>query len=153
MADYIKTVVFRIGNESYGIDISLVQYIADNIDIVHVPNSISYVKGIVNLGGEVIPVYSLKRKFNIPDDNSSRGCITISAGDVKIALEVDEVVEMSDIDSNMVIPMPIIVKNAETIYMDRVAKIGGKLVVLIDVEKLLTDEESEAVKKLAEETR
>lgn len=153
MADYVKPVVFKVGNESYGVDINLVQSIENDINIVPVPNSIAYVKGIVNLRGEVIPVYSLKKKFNMPDDGSGRSCVVISTGEIKIALEVDEVIEISDISPDMIIPMPAIIVNAETAYMDRVANTDGKLIVLLDVQKLLTDEESEAVKKLTEDMK
>lgn len=153
MADYVKPVVFKVGNESYGVDINLVQSIENDINIVPVPNSITYVKGIVNLRGEVIPVYSLKRKFNMPDDGYSASCVIISTGEIKIALEVDTVVEISDISPDMIIPMPLLIRNAETVYMDRVANANGKLIVLLDVQKLLTDEESEAVKKLTEDMK
>lgn len=153
MADYVKPVVFKVGNESYGVDINLVQSIENDISIVPVPNSIAYVKGIVNLRGEVIPVYSLKRKFNMSDDGFSTSCVIISTGEIKIALEVDEVVEISEIRPDMIIPMPAIIRNAETAYMDRVANMEGKLIVLLDVQKLLTDEESEAVKRLAEDMK
>lgn len=153
MADYVKPVVLKIGKESYGVDINLVQSIESDIDIVPVPNSIAYVKGIVNLRNEVIPIYSLKRKFNMPDDGSSRSCVIIDTGEVKIALEVDQVVEISELSPEMISPMPMIIKNAATAYMDRVANVGGKLIVLLDVKKLLTDEESEAVKKLAEDMK
>lgn len=150
MTDYTKPVVFKIGEESYGVDINLVQSIENGIDFVPVPNAVEYVKGIVNLRGEVIPVYSLKRKFNIPDDNLNGSCVIISAGDFKIALEVDEVLEISEMKASDIVRMPIVVKNPDTEFMDRVANIGGRLVILMDVMKLLTREESAAVKKLAE---
>lgn len=153
MANYDKPVVFKVGNESYGVDINLVQSIENDINIVPVPNSVEYVKGIVNLRGEVIPLYSLKRKFNMPDDSSSRSCVIISIGEIKIAIEVDEVVEISEVHPDMIMPMPIIIINAETVFMDRVANIGGKLVILLDVERLLTDEESETMKRLAEDMK
>ncbi len=153
MADYIKPVVFKIGKEAYGVDINLVQSIENDINVVPVPNSIAYVKGIVNLRGEVIPVYSLKRKFNMADDNASRSCVIISTGEIKIALEVDEVLEISEINADMIIPMPAIIKSVETVYMDRVANVAGRLIVLLDVQRLLTDEESEAVRKLAEDMK
>lgn len=153
MANYDKPVVFKVGNESYGVDINLVQSIENDINIVPVPNSVEYVKGIVNLRGEVIPLYSLKRKFNMPDDSSSRSCVIISIGEIKIAIEVDEVVEISEVRPDMIMPMPRIIINAETVFMDRVANIGGKLVILLDVERLLTDEESETMKRLAEDMK
>ena len=56
MSDYIKPVVFKVGNEMYGVDINLVQSIEREIQVVPVPNSMPYIKGIVNLRSEVIPV-------------------------------------------------------------------------------------------------
>ena len=151
MADYIKPVVFKLGNEAFGVDINLVLGIENQINIVNVPNAVSYVKGIINLRGQVVPVYSLKRKFNIPDDEPSRNSIIINTGDVMIALEVDEVLEISDIKEENIVPMPVMIKTIETKYLDRVANIDGKLVILLDVTKLLTEEEEAGVKKLAED--
>lgn len=151
MASYIKPVVFKLGNELYGVDINLVQSIENQINIVPVPNAISYVKGIINLRGEVVPIYSLKRKFNMSDVVPLKSCIIINAGSVKLALEVDEVVEIGDMKESDITPMPILVKNADTRYLDRVANVAGKLIVLLDVNKLLTAEEEESVIKLAED--
>ena len=151
MANYIKPVVFKIGNEAYGVDINLVQAIENNISIVPVPNSMQYVKGIINLRGEVVPVYSLKRKFNMPDEVATDTTIIVSVGDVKIAIEVDQVLEISDINPDNIVNMPLIIKNEATMYMDRVANVDGKLVILLDVMKLLSAEEEESMKKLAED--
>ena len=71
MSDYIKPVVFKVGNEMYGVDINLVQSIEREIQVVPVPNSMPYIKGIVNLRSEVIPVYSLKKKFGLVDNGVS----------------------------------------------------------------------------------
>ena len=68
MADYIKPVIFRLGNQQFGVDINLVQSIEREINIVRVPNAMKYISGIVNLRGEVIPAFSLRKKFGT-DDN------------------------------------------------------------------------------------
>lgn len=151
MANYIKPVVFRLGQELYGVDINLVQAIENQINVVPVPNSVSYVKGIINLRGEVVPVYSLKRKFNMPQDGEVKSCIIANLDNCKLAIEVDEVVEISDIKPDNITQMPILVRNSETRYLDRVANVDGKLIVLLDVTKLLTKEEEESVVKLAED--
>ena len=65
MADYIKPVVFKVGELLYGVDINLVQSIEKQVKVVPVPNATDYIKGIVNLRNEVIPLYSLKRKFKM----------------------------------------------------------------------------------------
>ncbi|MBQ4282565.1 MAG: chemotaxis protein CheW [Lachnospira sp.] len=151
MANYIKPVVFKLGNELYGVDINMVRGIENQLNIVPVPNAISYVKGIINLRGEVVPIYSLKRKFNMPDTTPLRSCIIINLEQTLLALEVDEVVEIGQLDDKNITPMPTIVKKEDTMYLDRVANVDGKLIILLDVNKLLTEDEVESVIKLAED--
>lgn len=151
MADYIKPVVFKIEGQLFGVDINVVQSIEKQISIVPVPNSTAYIKGIVNLRGEVIPVYSLKRKFNMKDESYTDSSIIINAGSVKLALEVDEVMEIGDVGSENIVNMPSIINNDDTRFMDRVAHVGNDLIILLDAEKLLTDQETESIKKITED--
>lgn len=150
MAEYIKPVVFRLNNELYGVDINVVQSIEKQIQVVSVPNAVSYVKGIINLRGEVIPVYSFKRKFKQREDSITDNAIIININGDKLALEVDEVMEISDIDTANIMEMPPIIRNPETIYMDRVANVNGKLIILINVNILLSREEKENLKSMVE---
>ena len=145
MANYVKPVVFLLGKEMYGVDINLVQSIEKDLNVVPVPNSQSYIKGIVNMRNEVIPVYSLARKFGKEQEATAESTIIISSGGLKLALEVDEVLEINDIDESHILPMPSMLVKADTQYLD------GKLILLLDVEKLLSDDEAEDVKKITEE--
>ncbi len=153
MADYVKPVVFKVAGQFYGVDISLVLGIEKQMSIVPVPNSTAYVKGIINLRGEVVPVYSLKRKFGLSDPGPTETMIIINVNEngIKIALEVDEVVEIDDINPEKIVNMPLIAKTPETKYLDRVAHVKDGLVILMDVNALLTEDEAENVKKLTEE--
>ena len=151
MANYVKPVVFLLGKEMYGVDINLVQSIEKDLNVVPVPNSQSYIKGIVNMRNEVIPVYSLARKFGKEQEATAESTIIISSGGLKLALEVDEVLEINDIDESHILPMPSMLVKADTQYLDRVANVDGKLILLLDVEKLLSDDEAEDVKKITEE--
>lgn len=151
MANYVKPVVFLLGKEMYGVDINLVQSIEKDLNVVPVPNSQSYIKGIVNMRNEVIPVYSLARKFGKEQEATAESTIIISSGGLKLALEVDEVLEINDIDESHIMPMPSMLVKADTQYLDRVANVEGKLILLLDVEKLLSDDEAEDVKKITEE--
>lgn len=153
MSDYIKPVVFKVGNEMYGVDINLVQSIEREIQVVPVPNSMPYIKGIVNLRSEVIPVYSLKKKFRLVDNGVSENTIIIDTKNVKLALEVDEVVEIGDIEPENIVPMPEIALNAQTQYMPRVAHVDGNLIILLDVTELLSEEEEAVVKQMAEDMK
>ena len=92
MADYIKPVVFKVGELLYGVDINLVQSIEKQVKVVPVPNATDYIKGIVNLRNEVIPLYSLKRKFKMKDEGYTECSIIVNTGEVKLALEVDDVI-------------------------------------------------------------
>lgn len=149
--NYVKPVVFLLGKEMYGVDINLVQSIEKDLNVVPVPNSQSYIKGIVNMRNEVIPVYSLARKFGKEQEATAESTIIISSGGLKLALEVDEVLEINDIDESHILPMPSMLVKADTQYLDRVANVDGKLILLLDVEKLLSDDEAEDVKKITEE--
>ena len=153
MSDYIKPVVFKVGNEMYGVDINLVQSIEREIQVVPGPNSMPYIKGIVNLRSEVIPVYSLKKKFGLVDNGVSENTIIIDTKNVKLALEVDEVVEIGDIEPENIVPMPEIALNAQTQYMPRVAHVDGNLIILLDVTELLSEEEEAVVKQMAEDMK
>ena len=148
MADYIKPVIFRLGNQQFGVDINLVQSIEREINIVRVPNAMKYISGIVNLRGEVIPAFSLRKKFGTDDNVGVIGedstVIVNIPGVVKLALEVDEVLEIGDIDAQSIVQMPALAKTVDTEYLDRV-------VILLDVEKLLTQSEAESVKKFTED--
>lgn len=87
----------------------------------------------------------------MPQDGEVKNCIITNLDNCKLAIEVDEVVEISDIKPDNITQMPILVRNSETRYLDRVANVDGKLIVLLDVTKLLTKEEEESVVKLAED--
>ena len=149
MADYIKPVIFRLGNQQFGVDINLVQSIEREINIVRVPNAMKYISGIV------IPAFSLRKKFGTDDNVGVIGedstVIVNIPGVVKLALEVDEVLEIGDIDAQSIVQMPALAKTVDTEYLDRVANVNGQLVILLDVEKLLTQSEAESVKKFTED--
>lgn len=154
MADYVKPVVFKLGNEEYGVDINLVNGIEKYQQIVPVPNSVAFIKGIINLRGEVVPVYDLRKKFNMPafsGNGEERKLIVIKLPDIMVALEVDAVSEIHDFSVQDIVKMPDIVMNDNTRFMERVANVNGRLIVLMDINYLLSEKEMEDVKKLKED--
>lgn len=153
MANYLKPVAFKLGNESYGVDINLVSSIEKQVDIVPVPNSLEYIKGIINLRGAVIPVFSLKRKFGMDDSQNSDNIIIVKLPEVTIAIEVDEVEEIHEIDKNAIVDMPTIVKSEQLRYLDRVANVNNKLIVLLDIEYLLSESEQRNVIEMADSVK
>ena len=154
MADFVRAVVFKVENQLFGVDIEKVQSIERQIDVASVPNAMPFISGIVNLRGEVIPVLSLKKKFSMVDAKQTcENTIIISLPDVSIALEVDEVMEITDFGDDKLAPVPEIVKNEATQYLDKVASGDGSLILLLDVDKLLSVDEAVNVKKFAEDMK
>ncbi len=151
MADYMKPVIFKLNDKMFGVDINKVQGIEKQINIVPVPNSTSYIDGIINLRGEVVPVYDLKKKFGMTYDGRSENFIIVRMNGIALALGVDTVLEIDDLPADKVVAMPGMVKKADTMYLDRVANLKDGLVILLDIEKLLTDEETNGVKKLTDD--
>ncbi|MDY5577707.1 MAG: chemotaxis protein CheW [Lachnospiraceae bacterium] len=138
----MKPVVFKLGNELYGVDINLVQGIEREQQVVRVPNTVSYIKGIINLRGEIIPVYDLKEKFQMKHDSEEESqYVIVKVKNSKLALEVDGVKEIHDISSEDLFRVPPIICNSELSYFNKVIKSDNSLIILIQVDNLLSDEE------------
>ena len=147
---FFQPVVFRFDNEKYGIDISYVSGIEYEQTIVRVPNSSRNIKGIINLRGEVIPVLDLRTKFNMDNLTAPKDAelIIVNLPNNKIAIEVDGVEQIHHIDENDIVDMPEIAKRSGAGYFDRVAKLDGKLIIIINPLELLSEEELQAVNEL-----
>ena len=147
---FFQPVVFRLDNEKYGINISYVSGIEYEQTIVRVPNSSRNIKGIINLRGEVIPVLDLRTKFNMANLPAPKDAelIIINLPNNKIAIEVDGVEQIHHIDENDIVDMPEIAKSGGADYFDRVAKLDGKLIIIINPLELLSEEELQAVNEL-----
>lgn len=147
---FFQPVVFRLDNEKYGIDISYVSGIEYEQTIVRVPNSSRNIKGIINLRSEVIPVLDLRTKFNMDNLTAPKDAelIIVNLPNNKIAIEVDGVEQIHHIDENDIVDMPEIAKSSGAGYFDRVAKLDGKLIIIINPLELLSEEELQAVNEL-----
>lgn len=129
-----RDIIFRIGGEEYGMDVQIVTAIEPMMDVVPVPNAPACVMGLMNLRGEVIPVYSLRKRFTLEeyDDSAKNKLIVAQYGGKLIAFKVDEVLEMHDFEAEDISETPVIARNERTSYVRAVAKKQGKLVLLLD---------------------
>lgn len=150
-----QPVVFRLDDERYGMDISYVNAIERMQSIVRVPNSSRNIKGIINLRGEIIPVLDFRSKFNLSNqtfpDNSE--FIIIDMGKNKVALEVDGVEGIHNVDEEEIVDMPVIAKGEGVKYFESVIRVDGNLVIIINPTELLSDNELQAVERLTEENK
>lgn len=145
-----QQIIFRVNEGEYGLDVSQVNAIETLSDVVPVPNAANHILGIMNLRGEVLPVYSLRTKFGlqeVPVDEQTKVIITKS-NDVTIAFKVDEVKEIIECDNAKLTDFPSIARSQDTAYVDRVANHNGRLILLLDQDKLLKESEAEAISQL-----
>ncbi len=134
-----KYVVFKLDKEYYGIPINHVIYIEKMHDLTRVPNGPNYIKGVINLRGEVIPLIDLRQKLNMEtkeaDDNSR--IIVVSEEDIIIGLVVDSSSEVIEINEEDIDSPPLADDNEDLSYVNGVGKAKDRLVILLDLSKIL----------------
>lgn len=147
-----KQVIFTLGDEEYGLDIMIVNAIEKYTDIVRVPNGPECIKGIINLRGDVIPVYSLRKKFGLKekDNDENTKLVITKSNNIMMAYEVDAVKEIIEISEDSISETPIIVKSRNTTYIKNIANINGRMIILLDHNGILTDKEQENIELLME---
>jgi purine-binding chemotaxis protein CheW len=139
----LQLVTFNIGEEEFGIDILKVQEIIRTMAITKVPNSPPHVEGVINLRGKVIPVINLRSRFDMeyrPHDNQTR-IIVLEIHGMIVGFVVDGVSEVLRIQSNTVEPPPPVVAGVESEYIKGVGKLDDQLLILLDLDKLVSMEE------------
>ena len=143
--ELLQLVTFAIADEEFGIDILLVREIIRVMDITKVPNSAPSVEGVINLRGKVIPVMDLRGRFGMesrPHDSHTR-IIVVEIRDMTIGFVVDGVSEVLRLRAGTVEPPPPVVAGVESEYIRGVGKLDDRLLILLDLERLLSRREAE----------
>lgn len=140
-----RFLTFSLGKESYGIDIKYVIEIIGIQAITEIPELPEYVRGIINLRGKIIPVLDVRLKFKKePKEYNDRTCvIVVDIKEVSIGLIVDSVAEVITISEEDMVEPPQMKKGFNNRYIKKIGKIGNEVKLLLDCEKLLTDNELE----------
>lgn len=144
-------VIFKLGEERYAVDILNVGGISEFRDVTKVPNAPYFIDGIINLRGDIIPIVSLKKRFNIPEkavDSDTRIIINNIRGK-DIGFVVDEASQVIKIDDADIEDAPDIVKGADRQYISGVGKVNDQIVILLNLEKILSEEEQKAVNTIS----
>lgn len=139
----LQLVSFRIGVEIFGVDILKVQEINRTMNITAVPNAPTYVEGVVNLRGRVIPIVSLRQRLNLEkiDHNNRTRIVVVELDNKTIGFVVDEVSEVLRIPENIVEPPPKMVAGIGSEYITGVAKLDDGLLILLELNEILTAKE------------
>lgn len=142
-----KYLTFALNGEEYGIGILKVKEIIGLMTVTSVPQTPEYIKGVINLRGKVIPVVDLRLKFGMAGvESTERTCIIvveISALNNKIAMGivVDSVSEVLNIKASEIENTPSFGANLDTAYILGMAKSGQGVKILLDIDKVMSDEE------------
>ena len=140
---YGMYLTFAVGDEDYGVGISYVTEIINVQAITEVPELPPYIKGIINLRGKIIPVMDVRVRFNKePREYNDRTCIVVvDIGDTSIGLIVDMVREVLNIDEADIVPPADGARTvADNRYISGIAKTGEQFKLLLDIERLVSDE-------------
>lgn len=145
-----RDIIFHVGPEEYGMDVQVVTAIEPMMEIVPVPNAPVCVLGLMNLRGEVIPVYSLRKRFGMEEQNNpaKNKLIVVTYDGKALAFKVDEVLEMCDFDEDKITDTPVIAKTAKTAYVRGVANKQGKLVLLLNPAGMYEGDEEEQMEEI-----
>jgi purine-binding chemotaxis protein CheW len=148
----LQLVTFTIASEEFGVEILKVQEIIRTLDITRVPRSPAFVEGVINLRGKVIPIIDLRRRFGIESkvkDKDTR-IIVIEINTMIVGFVVDSVSEVLRIPASTVEPPPSIVAGVDSEYISGVGKLNDRLLIMIDLNKLLSPEEQHGLGNLSE---
>lgn len=150
IGDENQFVIFRLGRETYGLDISTVLEIITMQTITEVPGTDQYIEGIINLRGRVIPVLNLHKKFNLVGDELTRSTriVVVEVHGCNIGMLVDEVSEVIRITKDSIEKPSNILADINEEYLAGVAKLNGKLVIILDLSKVLEREESSVLENI-----
>ena len=149
----MKQVLCQVGNNMYGMDIAKVQGIEKNLEIVSVPNVSGLVEGIANLRGIVVPILSLHEKLHVaPQPNLTEENYIITKIDgLFVGFRVDAVAEIVEVSEQEFMPVPVIIANDDTRYIDSIIRVNDKLILILDVEGILNEAERQKLTQLVDE--
>lgn len=143
--ELLQLVSFNIGQEEFGLDIQSIQEINRMVDITRVPNAPEFVSGVINLRGKVIPIIDLRKRFGFSPKENDRNTriIVVELVGMVVGFVVDSVSEVLRIPKSITEPPPAIVAGIGSEYITAVAKLENRLLILLDLERILKDKEKQ----------
>lgn len=146
-----QLVVFELAKESYGVDIGAVNTIIRMQRITHVPRAPQFVKGVINLRGSIVPVIDLRRRFGLQEFEETKASriVVVETASGLIGMIVDAVTETLSLPSDAIEPPSSLVTTADSHYLRGVAKVEDRLIILLELERILTESEAQELDEVA----
>lgn len=139
-----KVIVFKLRGQEYGLNIDKIRSIERLQQVTELPMSEAYMKGIINLRGQVIPVISLNEKFfqeNDEVDEDTRMIIVPMDEGTEVGIIVDQATDVLDVDENQFQPNDSMQHAINKDFIDGVANINNRMLVLLNIEKVLSQKQ------------
>ena len=138
-----QLVVFDLANEHYGVNIAAVESIIKMQPITTVPRAPSFVEGVTNLRGTVLPVIDLRRRFGLlaEEETKETRIVVVEMGGATVGMVVDGVSEVLRVAEEDIEPPSPIVMTIDSAFITGIAKMDERLIILLDLGKVLSTEE------------
>ncbi|MCR4434476.1 MAG: chemotaxis protein CheW [Clostridiales bacterium] len=138
-SDAKQFVVFKLGKEEYGLDIQKVTTIEKMMTIARVPKTVNYIKGVINLRGEIIPIMDLRTRFKMAgiEETDETRIIIIKIDDIVVGMIVDAVVEVVQLQEDSIEGVNNFSSDISMDYIHGVGKADGRIITLLNLEKLI----------------
>ncbi|MFB6272780.1 MAG: chemotaxis protein CheW [Salinibacter sp.] len=151
--DLRQFVSFVVAGEEFGVNILTVQEIIRPTDITRVPHAPDFVEGVINLRGRILPVIALRTRFGFPDreQGDDTRIVVVEIGEQTVGFMADSVQEVLRVDVTSIEPAPELAVGIDAGYLRGVAKLDERLLILLDLENLLSKSEEEALEGLDED--
>ncbi|SDJ99482.1 chemotaxis protein CheW [Natronincola ferrireducens] len=143
-------VIFKLCGEEYGVEINHVQEITEYKKATKVPNVPSFIEGIINLRGNITPIVSLKKKFNLEEGEiqENNRIIIINLKNKHVGFIVDDASQVLTMEEKQIENPPELLTGIDRQYITGIGKVEEKIIILLDLEKILTEEEKEEIKNM-----
>ena len=145
-----QLISFVVGEEEYGLDILRVKEVIRIREITRLPKAPGFVKGIINLRGDVIPIIDLRDKFGLEHQEytTTTRVIVVDVDDKLVGMVVDAASQVVRIPAGQIDPPPPIAGGLSTEYIRGVGKLDDRLVILLNINRILTQEEKVELRKM-----
>jgi len=148
----VKTVSFKVGDEEYAIDIMKIDNVSEMLKIMKLPGLPSFIMGVANLRGEVIPILDMRKKFALESkaDHSTDRIIVVYLGEKKVGVLVDEVREVLTLQDDQLEEPPSTGGAVGARFISAIAKLEDRMLMILDIDKILTEKEKVRLDEVVE---
>ncbi len=149
----IEALAFTLGGEEYGVNILKVQEIRGYDAVTRIANAPEFIKGVVNLRGSIVPIIDMRIKFNLgqPSYDQLTVVIVLNIGGRVVGMVVDSVSDVITLTPEQIKPAPEMGTVVDTGYLIGLGTLDQRMVILIDIERLMSSAEISLIEKLAEQ--